>query len=145
MKATSLRYLLIFFFTLGFLTSCSDDDDDTEPSKTDILVSEEWRGDEIRINGIDVSNRPEIVDQFGNIKTVRLRFNRDGTYSATYTDNTGQQSTNGNWSFNEDETILIFDLYGEVEVETLTDSNLTLSTEIPYQGITVSPEVRFVR
>ncbi|MBC5992375.1 DUF5004 domain-containing protein [Pontibacter cellulosilyticus] len=144
MNRRELYSLLFALLTLTIFSSCGKDD--PKPvTKTDLLVANEWRGDQVTVNGIDVSNRPEVTGQIGQIKTVRLKFNRDGTYTAKYMTNMGEQTQNGNWSFNQDETKMTFELYGEVEVKTLTENNLDLTSKIPFQGVLFNAEIKFVK
>ena len=144
MKKRELYTLLFALITLTIFSSCGKDD--PKPvTKTDLLVAHEWRGDQVMVNGIDVSNRPEVTGQIGQIKTVRLTFNRDGTYNARYMTSLGEQTQTGNWSFNEGETKLTFALYGETEVKTLTENNLNLTAKIPFQGVLFNAEVMFVK
>lgn len=139
-------YSLFFaLLALSFFTGCGKDNDPEPITKTDQLVAHEWRGDQVQVNGIDVSNRPEVTGQIGQIKTVRLKFNRDGTYNATFTSGLGEQTQNGTWTFNEDETKMTFELYGEVDVKTLTENNLDLTAKIPFQGVLFNAEVMFVK
>lgn len=145
MMKKQLYPILFALFTLTFFTGCGKDDDPGPVTKTDMLVAHEWRGDQVMVNGIDVSTRPEVTGQIGEIKTVRLKFEEDGTYNATFTSALGPQTQAGNWSFNEDETKLTFELYGETDVKTLTENNLDLTAKIPFQGVMFNAEVMFVK
>ncbi|WP_439882221.1 lipocalin family protein [Pontibacter sp. MBLB2868] len=135
---------LLLLFTISILTSCGKKDD-PELTKTDMLVAEVWKGDQVLVNGMDVSEREEVINEIGRIKTARMKFERDGTYHATYENNNGQQEENGTWEFNEDETKMTFDLYGEVNVVSLTDRNLDFMAKIPFQGAVFDAEVKFVK
>lgn len=134
---------LLLLFTLAFFTACDKDDPDL--TKTDILVAETWKGDQVLVNGVDVSDRPEVINEVGRIKTARMKFDRNGTYRATYESNEGQEEETGTWEFNEDETTITFDLYGEVNVVRLTDRNLDFMAKIPFQGVIFDAEVKFVK
>ncbi|GAB3203276.1 hypothetical protein ABID22_000934 [Pontibacter aydingkolensis] len=139
-------YTLFFaLLTLTFFAGCGKDDDPGPVTKTDLLVANEWKGDQVQVNGIDVSNRPEVTGQIGQIKTVRLKFEKDGTYNARFTTSMGEQTQSGNWSFNEDETKMTFELYGEVDIKTLTENNLDMTSKIPFQGVQFNAEVMFVK
>lgn len=143
-KRNIYTFLIPLLFLLIF-SGCGKDGDPSPTTKTDLLVANEWKGDQVQVNGIDVSNRPEVTGQIGQIKTVRLKFNRDGTYTAVFTTAMGPQTQNGNWSFNEDETKLTFELYGETDIKTLTENNLDLTAKIPFQGVVFNAEVMFVK
>lgn len=139
-------YTLLFtLITLTFITSCGKNKDPRPATKTDFLVAHPWQGDQVLVSGIDVSNRPEVTSQIGQIKTVRLQFNRNGTYDAKFTTSLGPQTQTGNWKFNSDETKLTFELYGEVDIRTLTENNLDMTAKIPFQGVTFDAEVKFVK
>lgn len=141
----TIQNLLFILIALFSLAACSKKGDPKPKTQTDLLVAHEWRGDQVQVNGIDVSARPEVTSQIGHIKTVRLKFNADGTYTATFTNNIGAQTQTGKWSFNQDKTKLTFELYGEVEVKRLTENNLDLTAKIPFQGVLFNAEVMFVK
>jgi hypothetical protein len=134
---------LFLFLSLFILSSC--DKDDPEVTNTDMLVAQEWKGDQVLVNGVDVSERKEVINEVGKIKTARMKFDRNGTYHTTYQNNDGQQEENGNWKFNDNETKMTFDLYGEVNVTRLTSNNLDFTAKIPFQGAIFDAEVKFVK
>ncbi len=139
-------YTLLFtLITFTLITSCGKSKDPQPATKTDFLVAHPWQGDQVLVSGIDVSKRSEVTSQIGQIKTVKLNFNRNGTYNATYTTDAGPQAQTGNWKFNSDETKLTFELYGEVEIKTLTENNLDMTAKIPFQGVLFDAEVKFIK
>lgn len=147
-----INYLLYLFLivALPLLSSCDDDDDDdAEPTTEDMLTAEEWRGDQVRAFGVDVTEDEDVVDLLFDFKTMRLKFNSDGTYTATYQDTDGANVTEtGSWELSADETQLTFDLVdeGTVDIDLLTDSELRLTTEVELPDLpTTEVELRFVR
>ena len=144
MNILRLHFLLLILAATALFTSCKDDED-PEPTKTDLVVAHEWKGNRILVNGLDVSNRPEIKNMLLDIKSTTLTLRRDGTYTATYEQNGTPQTTTGNWSFKENETIIYFDLLGDLQIKTLTDTNMDLIATVEQNGITFDAEVQFIK
>ncbi|WP_461491700.1 hypothetical protein [Pontibacter sp. HJ8] len=131
--------------SFSFLFTACDDDDDTEPTKTDLVVAHEWKGERILVNGLDVSSRPEIKSMLLDIKSTVLTLRRDGTYTAVYDQNGSSQTATGSWSFKENETILFIDLLGDLQLKTLTNSNMDLIRTVQQNGVSFDAEVQFVQ
>ncbi|WP_242928416.1 hypothetical protein [Pontibacter vulgaris] len=143
MKPNKLLYFFSLLFALTVFSSC--DKDDSEPTKTDILTSHEWKGSRVLVAGLDVSDRPEIKDMLLDIKTLRLNFNRNGSYTATYTDKSGPRTTTGAWQFTNNETKLAFDLLGEMEIKNFTSSNLDMIKVAQNGSLTYNAEVQLIK
>jgi hypothetical protein len=137
--------LLLIVLAFSFLFTACDDDEDTEPTKTDLVVAHEWKGERILVNGIDVSSRPEIKSMLLDIKSTTLTLRRDGTYTAVYDQNGSTQNAEGSWSFKENETILFIDLLGDLQIKTLTSSNMDLIRTVQQNGVSFDAEVQFVQ
>jgi hypothetical protein len=144
MRRNILFTLILFFLTFILFTACSKKND-PNVSKTDMLVAQEWKGDQVMVNGIDVAGRQEVIAEIGQIKTVRIKFDKNGSYKATYTNNQGDQTETGTWAFNDNQTMMTFDLYGEVTVVRLTNKNLDFLDKIPFQGTMFDAEVKFIK
>lgn len=144
MNLLRLPFLLLMLAATVLFTSCKDDED-PEPTKTDLVVAHEWKGNRIMVNGMDVSNRPEIKSMLLDIKSTTLTLRRDGTYTATYEQNGTPQTTTGNWNFKENETIIYFDLLGDLQIKTLTDTNMDLIATVEQNGISFDAEVQFIK
>lgn len=145
MKHYIFRYLLLFLALPLTLVSCDKDEDDPEPTKTDLIVAHEWLGDRVLVNGFDVSDRPEIKDMLLDIKSTTLSLRRDGTYTAVYDQAGSTQTTTGTWEFKENETIIYFDLLGDLQIENLTTTNMDLITTVNRDNMNFDAEVRFVK
>ncbi|GGG02457.1 hypothetical protein [Pontibacter amylolyticus] len=143
MKLYILRYLLLFLVLPLALVSC--DKDDPEPTKTDLVVAHEWQGERVLVNGFDVSDRPEIKDMLLDIKSTRLTLRRDGTYTAVYDQAGTSQTTTGTWEFKENETIIYFDLLGDLQLESLTTTNMDLITTVNRNNTSFDAKVQFVK
>jgi hypothetical protein len=144
MNIPRLRYLLLFIALPLLFFSCKKDKD-TEPTKTDLVVAHEWRGERVLVNGLDVSNRQEIKDMLLDIKSTTLTLRRDGTYTAVYDQAGSTQTTTGTWTFKEDETIIYFDLLGDLTIKNLTTTNMDLIANINRDGMAFNAEVQFVK
>jgi hypothetical protein len=137
-----LLLLTVFSFALF---SCKKDKDPQPPTTTDLLVAHEWRGDRILVGGLDFSNRPEIKEMLLDIKSTRLTLRRDGTYTAVYDQAGATRTTTGDWSFKENETIIYFDLLGDLKISELTTTNMNLISNVDRDGMVFEAEVRFVK
>jgi hypothetical protein len=143
MKLPIFRLLFLFLVLPLGLASCKKDD--PEPTNTDLVVAHEWQGDRVLVNNIDVSSRPEIIDMLLDIKSTRLTLRRDGTYTAVYQQAGTTQTSTGNWSFKENETIIYFDLLGDLQIQRLTTTNMDLIATVTQNNLTYNAEVRFVK
>ncbi|TXK44274.1 hypothetical protein FVR03_13925 [Pontibacter qinzhouensis] len=152
MKKSRLLSLLSLLFAVALLTGCKDDEPNPEKTKTEMLTEANWQGDKILVMGMDVATT-QFAGSFPDIKTMVLNFKTDGTYTATYTDNGQAMTLEGNWEFRNNENVLHFDLLSsfglpeQVDIKTLTSTNLALTTvaNIPGAPLPVSLEVQFVR
>lgn len=135
--------------TMLTFTSCDDDDEDKEPTRTDILTAEEWRGDAIFANGMDVTE--DAIEWIGlDIRDSRIKFNKDGTY-VTYLESVPDDTAEGEWEFTSNEQAIILDKGSAdeetVNIKTLTDSDLVFQeqVEIPDIPVPVTAELRYTR
>ncbi|WP_347159341.1 lipocalin family protein [Pontibacter chitinilyticus] len=135
MKTLTLRYVLFTFFALTFLSSCDKEEKDAEPSKTDILTAHAWKGDQVMVNKINIAAIPGVGNKAASFNTLYLTFRSDKTYTATFTVQGQEQSQDGTWSFNADESKLNLDLFGEVNVVELTEDDLDLSTTLSQSSV----------
>ena len=125
-----LQLLFLVALTLPFLSSCKDKDEATiAPSKTDLLVAHQWRGDQVLMMGINITETGAIQTGIPDIRTIWLTFNKDKTYVAKTDQGVRFE---GIWRFNEDETKIYFDFFGlsEFDLKELTDDNLNIGTRI---------------
>ncbi|MCX2739123.1 DUF5004 domain-containing protein [Pontibacter anaerobius] len=143
MRTKNYILYLILFLSVNFLVSCDDDDDDKdpEPSKTELITSGEWKGDKVLLNNIDVAAIPNIGENATTFQTLRLTFKEDKTYTAIFQAQGDEQSFGGNWEFNADETKVTLDTLGELDIKTLTQDNLDLTTIISTDNINLIGEI----
>ncbi|MFD2245293.1 hypothetical protein [Pontibacter ruber] len=145
MNTHRLRYLFAFFFSLILLTSCKDDKDEPTLTKTDILSAQEWHGDRVLLNGLDVSQRSEIIDMFLDIKSLRLQLKKDGSFTANYIQGGKAQTTTGKWSLSNDEAKINFEGIGELDIKTLSSDSFEMTASVEQSGRTYQGEVRLVK
>lgn len=140
MKNYSLRTLLLLLCSLALLTSCDKDKGDPvpEPTKKDLLVADEWKGDQVLINNINVAAIPGVGSNAQTFKTLRLTFKEDNTYTANITVNGQQQTFDGAWQLNADESKITLEMLGEFDITTLTEDNLDVA------GLISSDNVDFI-
>ncbi len=143
MKLNNLLILFSLLFVFATLSSC--DKDDNAPTKTDMLVAHEWKGSRVLVAGLDVSDRPEVKEMLLDIKTLRLTFNRNGSYTATYTDKSGNRTTTGGWKLTDNETKLSIDLLGELDIKNFTHTNLDMIKKVQNGSASYDAEVQLVK
>lgn len=144
MKSNPLLYLLILLFILPALTAC-DKDDDPGASREELLTSNTWQGEAVFASSIDVTDNPELLNTFPDIRTLTLKFDTDGTYTANYIENGAAVTQEGLWEFRENQTVLYFDLMADyrLKIGELSANRMLLTTTIDYQGFDVPAEVHF--
>jgi len=144
MNKLRLLTLLIATLFLTTLASCSKDED-AEPSKRQLLTAHEWTGSEVYNDGFKLPDEASPLD----IKSVKLKFKDDRTFTATYRDNGNPQSLEGLWDLKDDGTKMDFpflNLPGEdSDIKRLTENNFDVSTTTEINGTVTAIELRFVR
>lgn len=101
-----LRLLPLFVLLLCAVTfsACDKDDEETEPTRTDLLTAETWTGTAIYADGQDIS--ADFRDVLGfDITQNTVKFDKAGTYADTY----GRQTLSGKWEFANNEQAILFD------------------------------------
>lgn len=134
MKRTYLQLLLLLALLLPIFTACKKDKE-VAPSKKELLMAHPWKGDQVLIMGINISESGAVQGGIPDIRALALTFNSDNTYTAKNED----IKFAGIWRFNEEETKLYFDFLGlgEFNVDELTKDNLNLSTSISKKQLTL--------
>lgn len=145
MKTNPLLYILILLFALPALTAC-DDDDDPGISREELLTSRTWQGDAVFATGVDITDNPELLNTFPDIRTLTLKFETDGTYTANYTEDGAPVTKVGVWELRENKTVLYFDLMAayRLKIRELNSERMILTTNVQYESITVPADVRFL-
>ncbi len=102
MKTFSRSILFVSILALvAVATSCKDDDEDPQASKTELLTAKSWKQTKIKAMGVE--GEPDDCD-----KDDTYTFNKDKSYKqdegATKCDPDDAQTINGTWEFNSGET-----------------------------------------
>ncbi len=142
-----LKLLFFVFAALAFtsLSSCKKEDD-AEPSKRDLLTAQTWRGDKLYMNGREITNDPYILEYSIDIKSVKLTFTKDRTYTATYTIGGEKESESGTWDFLNNEQQIDFPFMGEkADIKRLTKDNFDISSTFEEDGQKFTLEMRFIK
>lgn len=136
MKTKHLQLLLVALFTFPLLFACNrHDDEEVEPSKSEMLTAHVWQGDKVMMMGIDVTKNEAIPPDAPDVRTMKLTFKPNNTYIAE----SDAFTFEGEWKFNEDETKIYFDFLslGEVDIKELSNNNLHLGTSISKGQLTL--------
>lgn len=143
MRSKNFILYLLLLLSLNLLISCSDDDDDVppEPTKTELITSGEWKGDKVLLNNIDVSLIPGVGENARTFQTLRLNVKEDNTYTAVFQANGQEQTYEGNWEFNSDESSITLENLGEMEIKRLTMDNMDLTTTINADNLTLLGDI----
>ncbi|MFD2245294.1 hypothetical protein [Pontibacter ruber] len=139
MKNLRLITLLFLSFFVVTLASCDDDDEDKDPSRTDLLTAGLWTGNSVYYQGQDVSQFLRDSAQF-EIKDLTTRFDKNGEYRETL-----GRTIVGTWEFANNEQDIIFDKGTNNEL-TVNVTRLTATEfyyEQDFQGTIL--EFRFLR
>lgn len=148
----SLKFLTYFFaaITLLSFTGCDKDDEDKEPSKTDLLTAATWTGSAIYANGMNISE--DFIEAFGyDITKNTIKFDKAGSYADRYEN----QTLTGIWEFTNNEQAILFDKNDPDDRYTATitkldNKELFLQQPIEFEDlggnlVTVNLEVRYSR
>jgi hypothetical protein len=143
MRANNFILYLALLLSLNLLISCSDDDDDAqpEPTNTDLITSGEWKGDKVLLNNIDVAMIPGVGDNANTFQTLRLTVREDNTYTAIFQANGQDQTYEGSWEFNSDETSITLENLGEMDIKRLTMENMDLNTTISVDNLNLLGDI----
>ena len=146
--------LLIFFLAV---LSCSKDESDPEPTKTDILTQQTWKFDnagvDIDKNGtIDNNLPPTVLPPCLTDNTISFVNDGSGTVDegAEKCMPTDPQTTSFNWNFTENETAINISGNavagtngGKFKILQLTETQLSLSKDTTFQGFSVAVIANF--
>ncbi|GAB3817195.1 hypothetical protein [Pontibacter rugosus] len=133
MRIKNFIYYFLLLLSVSTLVSCSDDDDEEptpEPTKTELLVDSQWKGDRVFINKINLKDFPGVGSNAQTFESLRLNFQEDKTFIATFNYDGQERNLEGTWEFNADQTKLTMGAFGEVDVDRLTADNFDVSTTI---------------
>jgi hypothetical protein len=138
--------LSVCLLLLAALFACKKEKEDPAPDRRTLLTSRAWRLNEVLVRGVAITD-PTLLAQLGPLNGSTVRFNNDGTLTATQA---GGTQTNGTWAFGSTEDQIVVGLAGQsyqFKVERLDAAQLVLSTTysvtIPFPT-TVPAELRMV-
>ena len=145
MKSSPLLCLFILLLALPALISC-DKDDAPGASREELLTTKTWQGNAVFATGVDITDNPELLNTFPDIRTLTLKFETDGTYTANYTENGSPVTQVGEWELRENKTVLFFDLMAayRLKIAELNQKRMILTTNVEYESVTVPADVRFL-
>ncbi len=143
-----LRFLSFLFaaFFLITLSSCDkDDDEEVAPNKSALLTAHAWQGNTVYLNGIKAPDDAIRLE----IKTIKLNFTNDRTFTATYRDSGVPQTVEGLWDLQDNTMKMNFPFLNDPgeysEVTRLTANNFDVSVVYTTQnGAKQAIELRFV-
>lgn len=105
MKFNKLFPLLFSLLLLSFLSGCGKDED-TGPSRTDLLTAGQWRGQSVWWDGFDITRELQEDEEFPyDVTLISILFDGRGTFLDTYDDYT----SNGTWEFTDNEQSILRD------------------------------------
>jgi hypothetical protein len=135
-RLITLLFLSLFAITLA---GCDNDDEDKDPSKTDLLTAGLWTGNSVYVQGQDITQLLRDSSKF-EIKDLSTRFDKNGEYRETL-----GRTLVGTWEFANNEQSILFDK-GTANEYTVKITKLS-ATEFYYeQDIQGTPfEFRFLR
>ena len=141
-----LTRLSLCLLLLAALFSCKKDKEEPTPDRRLLLTSRAWRLNEVLVNGVTITD-PVLLAQLGPLNGSSVRFNSDGTLTATQANGA---VTNGTWQFGSTQDQLLVVLGGQnynFTIKQLNTAQLFLST--PYTvttpiTTTVLAELRMV-
>jgi len=144
-----MKFLILTMCFSLFLFSCKKDSS-TSASKTDLITKAAWKyqdaGADIDKNGtIDLSISSQL-QTCETDNTLTLRSDGTGTLDegATKCDAADPQSSNVNWSFSNNETLLNFNgagilgISGQFKILTLSETALSFSKDTTLNGTAIS-------
>jgi hypothetical protein len=135
--------LSVCLLLLAGLFACKKGKEDPAPDRRTLLTSRAWRLNEVLANGL-VVNDPALLSMLGPFNQTTIRFNSDGTLTATQTNGT---VSNGTWAFGSTQDQLVATLGGQgyqFVIKQLDAAQLVLTTTYTVQGFPLPVELRMV-
>lgn len=145
MHSNPLLCLFILLLMLPAIAAC-DKDDDPGVSREELLTTKTWQGDAVFATGVNITDNPELLKTFPDIRTLTLKFETDGTYTANYIENGSPVTQVGEWELRENRTVLFFDLMAayRLKIGELNQKRMILTTTVQYENVSVPADVRFL-
>ncbi|MCU0468428.1 MAG: hypothetical protein MUF58_07485 [Arcicella sp.] len=143
----NLTVILAFIVSI-FVTSCKKDEVATPAkSKKELLTAKTWIISEVNIfsGSVVVYKRGNTANTY-DLDKVSLKFNNDGTLSAT--DDTGKAVTGAKWVLSSDESKVtisntgILGLDGDLPLVQIQENLLEVKGKVNVQGIPVEANIK---
>ncbi len=138
--------LSVCLLLLAVLFACKKEKDEPAPDRRTLLTGRAWRLNEVLVNNVAITD-PTLLAQLGPLNGATVRFNNDGTLTATQASGT---VTSGTWAFGATQDQIVASLAGQsyqFAVKQLDAANLVLTTTynitIPFPAA-VPAELRMV-
>lgn len=138
-----IKRLSVCLLLLAALFACKKEKEEPAPDRRTLLTSRAWRLNEALVNGVPITD-PSQLALLGPLNGATVRFNADGTLTATQANGT---VTNGTWAFGSTQDQLQVSLGGQnysFSIKQLEAAQLVLTTPYSVQGFTVTAELRMV-
>lgn len=135
--------LSVCLLLLAVLFACKKEKDEPAPDRRALLTSRAWRLNEVVVNSLTITD-PTLLAQLGPLNGATVRFNDNGSLTATQA---GGTVTNGTWALDSTQDQLTVTIPGQnyqFTIKQLDAANLVLTTPYTYLGITVTGELRMV-
>jgi hypothetical protein len=140
--------LFLCLILLSSLIACKKDEE-AAPDRRALLTAHGWRLNEALANGVAVTD-PQLLSAIGVLSQSTVRFNADGTLTAT--DNTTGAVTNGTWQFGSSQDQLLVSVGSSnytFTIKMLDAAQLVLTTPYsvsvpPVPAFTVNAELRMI-
>ncbi len=119
--------LSLCLLLLAVLFACKKEKDEPAPDRRTLLTSRAWRLNEVLVNGVTITD-PTLLAQLGPLNGATVRFNNDGTLTATQANGT---VTSGTWTFGSTQDQIVVNLAGQsyqFTVKQLDAAQLVLTT-----------------
>jgi hypothetical protein len=135
--------LSVCLLLLAMLFACKKEKDEPAPDRRTLLTSRAWRLNEVLANNVTITD-PAQLALLGPLNGATVRFNNDGTLTATQASGT---VTNGTWAFGSTQDQLVATLGGQgyqFVIKQLDAAQLVLTTTYTVQGFPLPVELRMV-
>jgi hypothetical protein len=138
--------LSVCLLLLTVLFACKKEKDEPAPDRRALLTSRAWRLNEVLVNNVTITD-PALLAQLGPLNGATVRFNDNGSLTATQASGT---VTEGTWTFGSTQDQLAVTIGGvnyQFTIKQLDAANLVLTTmysvTTPFPA-TVPAELRMV-
>ncbi len=135
--------LSVCLLLLAALFACKKEKEDPAPDRRTLLTGRAWRLNQVLVQNVAITD-PTLLAMLGPLNGTTIRFNNDGTLTATQPNGT---ATSGTWRFGSTEDQLEVALAGQnysFTIKQLDAAQFVLTTPYSYQGIPVTAELRMV-